>query len=245
MSNNENQNQKTDSVQNPFDPATLAKGLTQANINIPVYGSVFRITCDQLEEQVEFLFRNKLGMPEMDHALIYPVVDDRGGKLCEMRCVFYFDVTTPGSSITRNGNPNAAIKSVLDYAPIKGVNGEFNPSDKFIQTMSPIAVLDENGKIPIKSVQDKRICCVDVDFFLLTALYLNIDESTPYNFRILTVDAGNIRNNNFENSVISIMKYIDNSRRRGRSKGNGRKIDYRALDKAFINNSYNNNRRDY
>lgn len=239
MGNNQNNqgNQNNQLPQNPFDPKEMVRGLSDSNVTLPIYGTVYRMTCEQLEQEVEILFQQRLGFKEVDHVLIYPVVDRGGKDVCTMNVVFYFNTTVEGSSITRNGDPNGTgVKTILDFAPSKSVNGEFSTSEKFTKTMSAIAVLDNNGKIPIKSVPDKRIACIEVDFFLLMALCLGIDEDKPYNFTIMTVDAGNNRNNNgYENAVLTILKYIDNSKRYNRSRGsNGRKIDYRAMDKSFI-----------
>lgn len=238
MSGNNNQDQQKQ--QNPFDPNQLVKGLSKRNISIPEYGVVYRVTCEQLEAQVEEMFQNRLGFPEMDHAFIYPIIDGRGEEVSEMKCVFYFNTTVPNSSVTRNGSgagSDGSPVTVLDLVPIKSVKGEFSTNEKFQKTMSTIAVLDGDGNIPIKSVQDKRVACVDVDFWLLMALCLDLDEEQPYNFRILSADAGNMRKNGYENVVLAILKYIDNSRRYRRSNGSGRKIDYRAMDKAMVNSS--------
>ena len=238
--------QNNQTIPNPFDPNTLVQGLSDTNISIPTYGKVWRVTCEQLEQQVEDLYQTSLGMPELSHVLIYPEVDSRSKDVCNMRTIFYFDTQTPKSSITRNGDPNKpGVKTILDFAPSKGAAGEFSVTDKFISTMSPVAILDGNDKIPIKSVPDKRIACVEVDFFLLMALCLNIDEDQPYNFTVLTVDAGNRGNNGYENAVITILKFIDNSRRYNRNRNAGSKIDYRSMDKAFIRSSQPGGGRNY
>lgn len=238
MSNGNNQNNGKNNnqpIQNPFDPKQLVNGLKDANITLPLYGAAFRITCEQLEQQVELMYQNSLGFPELNHVLIYPDLD-RSGKACDMKVIFYFNTEIEGSNIVRNGNPNGGgTKTILDFVPVKGVNGEFSVNERFTEVMSLVAVLDENQNIPIKAVRNPKIACIEVDFFLLMAVCLNIDEDDPYNFRIMTVNAGNRGNDGYENATITILKYIDNNRRYSRNRGKGgSKIDYRAMDREFI-----------
>lgn len=228
-----NGQQSNQPLQNPFDSAELVNNLRNGAVTLQMFGVGYRFTCEQLEQQVERLFQESMGFPELNHVLIWPVIN-RGGVTCDIKTIFYFDTTCKGSSITRNGNLGDGVKTILDYAPIKGINGEFSVSNGFKETFTSIAVLDENGNIPIKSTSDRRIACIEIDFMTLMGMCLGIKPDDSYNFKVMTVDAGNNRNNGYENALITVFKYIDNTSRYSRNKGNGNHVDYRSIDRAFI-----------
>ena len=225
--------QNNQPIQYPFDSAELVNGLRNTAIPLSMFGVGYRFTCEQLEQYVEKLFQVTMGFPELDHVLIWPLID-RGGQTCDIKTIFCFDTTNKNSSVTRNGNIGGGVKTILDYAPIKGINGEFSVSERFKDTFTSMAILDDNGNIPIKSTSDKRIACIEVDFMTLMGICLGIKPDDSYNFRVMTVDAGNSRNNGYENALITVFKFIDNTRRYSRSKGNGNHVDYRSIDRAFI-----------
>lgn len=225
-------------IQNPFNPVQLVKGLSETLVALPKNGVQFRATCDQLATAMEKLYQDVLKFPELEHVWIYPEFD-RGEKINYMHTIFCFNTTVENSSITKNGDPNGSgIKTILDYAPSKCASGEFSVSKKFTEYMSAVAILDNNGNIPIRAVPNNRnIAAVEVDFMQVMALCLNIDEDQPYNFTVLTVDPGSRGENGYDNAIVTILKYIDNGRRYRRTKSGHKGVDYRAIDRAFARQS--------
>lgn len=236
---------------NPFDPKTMVSRLSETIIPVSAYGYCFKETCSSLETKIEDLFRNNLNITETDHVFIYPVIDERGGGLCEVRCFVYFDTSIPNArNIVRSSSgmetSGGGRKSILDYVPgARGGNSEFTLSESFKQVFTPIAILTDDGNIEVKKMpKDKRVAVIELDFFLLMAMALDINDDDPYNFTVLAVDATNNyrQGGGYEDATILMTKYIDNKKRSGRNKGHGRKIDYRAMDRELMGRGRKNGR---
>lgn len=240
MSNQTNSN----ATNNPFDPKKLVSGLTETSIPANVHGTVFKETCSSLEKKLEDLLAVNCNIPELDHILIYPRMSNRGGSVEEIKCYAYFNTSMAGASnITRGGTNNnnggGERKTIFDFDPIKS-SGNFKLSDNFKKVIAPITNLDDNGNIIVSTVKsDSRVAIVELDFFLAGALALRVTDEEPYNFTVLAVEqTNNYRpGGSLEDAILLIMKYIDTNTRRGRNRGNGRHIDYRAMDRELINRS--------
>lgn len=226
-------------IKNPYDPKATMEGLNKTIIPMNLYGATFRDTCSNLEKKLEDLFRDSLHITETDHVFIYPVIDERGAAVEQIKCYVYFDTSMPGAkNITKNGiapSGNNERRMIFDYVPGRSAAGEFQFSEDFKRVFTPIAVLDDEGKLSVrKMAKDKRVACMELDFFLAMALVLGIDEDSPYNFTVLAVDSTKSFRGDYEDVAILMMKYIDTKRRSGRNKNRGRKIDYRSMDRELM-----------
>lgn len=250
---NENQNQP---ITNPYDPTTIGDQLRKTVVQMNVHGCCFKETCSGLERKLEGFFGDQLKIQETEHVFIYPVVDERGGALCEIKCFIYFDVTAgdpKARSIWKSGSDAAdggfARQTILPYIQGKSPIGEYDFSERFTTVFTPIAMLDNDGRISVSSYpRDKRIAIVELDFMLVMALAMNIEEDAPFNFTVLAVDStNNMRNGgNYEDAIILMMKYVDNSRRSGRGRNHNRKINYNQINRELIGRTSGRGRgRDY
>lgn len=234
-------NEKANNNINPFDPKTIVSNLSKTIIPMNTHGICFRDTCSTLESKIMDLFTETLHIPETDHVLVYPVIEERGGNVCEIKCFVYFDTSIPNATnIKRASNVvdgGEGRRTILDFAPGRSVNGEFIPNDTFKAVFTPLAMLDDEGKIIIRKMpKDKRVAVIELDFFLLMAMVLDIDDDDPYNFTVLAVDSTNNfrQGGGYEDVSILMMKYIDNRKRSGRNRGRGKKIDYRSMDRELM-----------
>lgn len=232
---------------NPFTPENLVKGLSEVNVPLSSYGNVYKDTCSNIENKIVDLLSN--AVPELDHVLVYPKMSARGGQVEEIKCYAYFNTSLPGNNnITRKGggtptNNGGGVTTIFDFQPPTRGAGGWSTSKLFKETFAPLCDLDKDGNIIIESIKsDKRVAVVELNFWLVGALILNIESDAPYNFTVLAVEqTGNYRDGGtFEDAVILMMKYIDNRRRKGRNRGNGRAIDYRAMDRDIINSNRGN-----
>lgn len=223
-----NSNNKGQYMQTTYDAATLAEGLDTLNIQLNKNSSGYKEKLSNLQALLESMVEYTFGIREIDHIGILPKFD-RNKKLTTVLCRAYFDTRgVVDGNIKRKGagtGGNNTILSMLGGA-IAG-DGDFEVSDQFKKIFAPLSAYDDN-KLHIDSIpRNPNIACVDLDFFAVMTLALNIKADDPYNFTILGAEPIG-KGDDF---MMSFTKYIDirPGKRGRRNKG----INYGSLDREW------------
>lgn len=227
--------------QNQYNPEELIAGLDRTAIPLNKVGNLFREKTSVLQTKIEDMIANTWGINEIDHIYILPLFN-RNGDLEDVLCRAYFDTKdVVEGDIVRTGRgrvPNSGKFNVVQYMGGAATStGDFQLSDHFKKVFAAVALSDDD-KLHVNSIKDNpNVAVLDIDVNAILAVALTIDESMPYNFRIL--DGVKIGNDDYS---VMLAKYIEtNSGKRGRHKG--RRTNYNELDRAFAkqNARYNQN----
>lgn len=221
--------------QRDFSAEGLLAQLDDTAIPIPKKGTIFKDTTPNLSSKIVDLIATTYGIPEVDHCYMCPEVDNQG-RVVSMNAILYFNPDCNGGNITR---PKGAAKrggvrlddgssDLRGFVNNKVSTGGFHLSEKFKQYIAPIACLDDNGNIIIKSTKG-GMAVVDVDFFKLIAVVLKIDPESNFDFEVIELEPLSNKSSNIDYSI-SISKFVTPQRKRSK-----RGFNYDELDRQFSN----------
>ena len=250
MSNQNNNNQNNNETKNPFESTNLVDGLTTLSISLPQVGAEFLDTCSNIQEKIlNDIFIKNLGFKEADRLLIYPVIE-RDRTVSDIVCYAYFDAASRDAQHVKLKNGANAVNSAKRQTVMDGMvisssgDDNFDFSNHFTEMIAPLCDLDREGKFKTRSLEvDPSICVVELNFWLVGALFLRISDDDPYNFTVLSVEPTGARRRDdpkLEESALLISKFIDNSTTHRKPRNNGRRIDYATMDRELLNQRLGN-----
>lgn len=222
----------------------------QKSIGIQQSGVLFTDTTQGLAAKLTEEISTSLGISSLENIIITPKVTRKNEAGVEdFMVTAFFSTSDPNGDVYYNNkkNNNRNSNTIFEMAGISGRNyGQFGMSEKFIQTIKPLCKVGNNGDylLNLKSVQKVRdLVSLELNFYSLMCLALNIKPNDPFNFSIVYCDPiyqGN-GDGNITNFDIGIIKRIVKNRNKG--KGKYSHIDYNRLEQDQYNklNNVNNN----
>ena len=241
MSSNNYQNNQPKGAgrPNPYDPNKIKEDLMKAPlIEMEFAGPVWKTTCSKFGAGVVDMLRG-IGIKSAIYCHVFPEINRGGGIVTNIYTVIAFDAANNGQGddiwINGAGGKNGNVPLITDWKPQKTASGKFGVSKKWKDTFYPLAAhFDDKGNIVINEPsaeqikQDRRFrnfAYLEVDFFALMALALQIEDGEPYDFMV-DFDASKNRNHGQEDCLMTVTKFV------GRRKSNVSK--YRDFDQSVM-----------
>lgn len=185
---------------NPYDPVVLREGLDKEPLVPMNYkGPLFETSCSMFGQGCVEMFHDRFGLPSMNFLHVWPTIDRRGGEVTSVVTVASFDAASGNKDIWINGDRNSnannnGVKMITNYKNVKTSGAKFGLSDAWKKVIGGIALnFDNDGKIVVDAASTEQIrrdgrfrnfAYVELDFFKLMALVLEIGSNDPYDFTI-------------------------------------------------------------
>lgn len=240
-----------DTVNNPFDPETLKKGLMmEPLIPMEYAGPIWKAQCSQFGQDFVNLVNETYGIKEAVYCHIFPEVNRREGVVTNITAAIAFDTSRtrnmkdsdnrPVADIWINGvgsaNNDGRRRTVMDYKPSKTPSGKFGVSDKWKKFFGTMAAnFDDSGKIVINEASKEQIsrdrrfrnfAFVQLDFFTMMGFVLRIGDDDPYDFAVDFDQTNRKYSDGQEDCLMTVTKYV------GRRKKN--KVRYNSFDPSVM-----------
>lgn len=219
---------------NQYNKEDLLEGLDDISIPMSKKGNIYTIRLKELQQSLELCFVSTYGIDETDHVVILLKYDRNDDLVNALARVYFNTKGVTNGNIVRKGFGVAnggTAGTILQFVPgaTFGGDGDFTTSDLFKEVFAPLAVSRGDEALYVGSIPNNDyIACVDLDFKAVSAFALNISETSPYNFSLLSakpLGGGD--------HLLLFGKYIDTTsgiRGRHRRKNN---VNYAALDREF------------
>lgn len=169
-------------------------GLTTTTVPMNQYGTMFSVTTDELNGKLTDALRT-LGIGEADSVLVLPRLSSKvDAGVTDIFVKAYFDASTPGGNIFRNGAKSGKISGTgrinVVTASGAGQTGQFTMSDKFRQIIGPFAKIGKDGQPAIiaRAVQNyPNVAEVDLDYSAVMAFALGVKSDDNFDFTTVAV----------------------------------------------------------